>query len=597
MDYRLHPSRWISLLFVVLVLVASGLRSQAAAGTGRILGVVRGPLGQPVRDAEARLVGWPATEKTLATARTDLEGRFAFEARAPGGYQVFATSPGLTTGVAGTTLAPGEFERLLQLRLWEAGTVHGRVVDFEAKPVAGVAVLASGDHPWLHGGFTNPEVVTGEDGSFRLEGVPIGAFTVRAAKAGHACSEKSGWLLQDAEVELRLERGAGCGLRIRVEGLPATAAAEVALSAMRGGGGFSIPLRLRRHQLARDGTCRIDGLPAAEWTIEVVAAGYGFQPRPARLALSAGDPVKELSFQAHAQGSLKVRGVLRTEEGQPIASHTLVCRQRSSHTSHEWTAATDVGGRFAMETSLAPGEPFSLRLVDRRLVLVQEKTSEHTGFWDKRYLGRHEAKADAERSLELVATRAGTVSGQVLDARGAPVPFLWMELQVQMPPNVSPRWGAMVYATSGLDGRYEFAGLPAIEEELRVTAEGTAGTACSEPMRLERGERRRKIDLCLRAAGVVEGRVLDADGRSLPGSIVSLRNCDVGTGEQTDGGWTNVLADREGRFRFVGVAPGGHRIDLLGDARPRDARLSSPVFAVEPGATVRQDLKVQHGGR
>ena len=50
-------------------------------------------------------------------------------------------------------------------------------------------------------------------------------------------------------------------------------------------------------------------------------------------------------------------------------------------------------------------------------------------------------------------------------------------------------------------------------------------------------------------------------------------------------------SDRQGRFVFTGVAPGGHRIDV--DRHETAGRGTSPVFDVPSGATVTTELLLE----
>jgi hypothetical protein len=84
--------------------------------------------------------------------------------------------------------------------------------------------------------------------------------------------------------------------------------------------------------------------------------------------------------------------------------------------------------------------------------------------------------------------------------------------------------------------------------------------------------------------------VTRADGKPAPGVRLSLRNCDATTGTQTDGSWTVVPSDREGRFAFVGVSVGGHRVDI--GLHGVDAKVISAPFAVAPGIVTSIDLRL-----
>jgi hypothetical protein len=87
--------------------------------------------------------------------------------------------------------------------------------------------------------------------------------------------------------------------------------------------------------------------------------------------------------------------------------------------------------------------------------------------------------------------------------------------------------------------------------------------------------------------GSVAGRVLSADGRPRAGIEVVIRDCDPATGAQTPGHVALVPTDRDGRFRFVDVLPGGHRLVLRAGSKDE---VLQPVVTVAAGGTVAQDI-------
>jgi len=91
----------------------------------------------------------------------------------------------------------------------------------------------------------------------------------------------------------------------------------------------------------------------------------------------------------------------------------------------------------------------------------------------------------------------------------------------------------------------------------------------------------------------IEGVVVDAQQRPAPGIRVWLRDWDFGTGGQKSGSVVEVLTDRQGRYRFASVPPGGAWLQLLVavDERSPMTRAVEP-FEVEAGKTYTHDLQV-----
>jgi hemoglobin/transferrin/lactoferrin receptor protein len=77
--------------------------TQCAYAAIAVQGIVRDPLGAAVRDADV-VIATPE-RASLATARTDAEGRFRLDVPAPGAYLLIVTSPGFTEARQAVTVA------------------------------------------------------------------------------------------------------------------------------------------------------------------------------------------------------------------------------------------------------------------------------------------------------------------------------------------------------------------------------------------------------------------------------------------------------------------------------------------------------------
>ena len=98
-------------------------------------------------------------------------------------------------------------------------------------------------------------------------------------------------------------------------------------------------------------------------------------------------------------------------------------------------------------------------------------------------------------------------------------------------------------------------------------------------------------DLELQPPAVIAGVVRDADGIPAPGVRVWLRDWNMLANSQRSGSVTEVITDRQGRYRFVGVPPGGAWLQLLATEAATFARALDP-FEVEPGVTYERDLQL-----
>jgi len=82
--------------------------------------------------------------------------------------------------------------------------------------------------------------------------------------------------------------------------------------------------------------------------------------------------------------------------------------------------------------------------------------------------------------------------------------------------------------------------------------------------------------------------VFGTDGKPCAGVRVNLGDQDVATGRRTGGRSACVPTDREGRFVFPAVAPGGHTVDV-GAWEPA-GQATADAFELAAGAVVEIEL-------
>ena len=80
----------------------------------------------------------------------------------------------------------------MQLRLWDAASVSGTVVDKEGAPVVGAEVLVTKDQTWFAGGFHPAYRKTDERGRFAASGIPIADYAIRVRAPGYPILEHTG---------------------------------------------------------------------------------------------------------------------------------------------------------------------------------------------------------------------------------------------------------------------------------------------------------------------------------------------------------------------------------------------------------------------
>ncbi len=480
----------------------------AQAPKGTIEGRVLGPLGDPLPNVEVVATYNPRGTAVVAKSRTDGEGMFVI-GRLPTdqGCIVLARLPNHTTAVGYASLGPTTPQVGIELRLWEANTLRGRVVDPLGKPVVDAAVLGTKDCTGVDSGFLPPETRTDAKGQFELPGVPIGDCVVRVWRPGFELREHELVAPADTTLEVPLAPGDGTQLAIYAKGLPDELLAQtvVHITATRGSR-FTLPSAVEQNGLDAGGQCNLKGLPNAQWRIELEAPGCVFEPRS--MSTREGRFVNVLAFAAKAGGEVTLRGTLRSTDGKPLKGQILASNTRRSQSvrgARSGRATTDADGRFVLHSPLVKDEPYHLQLVDSTWAL--EQPMEDSQLLDLRYRVRWQDNADPDRELSLIAAPASLVTARLVDPDGKPVPFVTTELQGYRN-KVQPPWGTVAFATSRRDGTLAFPGLFDSEFDLRVHAsDHGGGSGDSDSFRLDAGNHH-QVQVVMQRPGTVRGRVL-----------------------------------------------------------------------------------------
>jgi Carboxypeptidase regulatory-like domain len=162
-----------------------GAASSALTGQGAIEGtVVNEATREPVRGAQI-VVG---SEAGVPPAVTDANGHFAIRNLAPGAYFLVAQHPEfplITTGLAAShplivSLMPDEQQRGLVIPLAPGGSITGRILNEDGKPVAGCSAQALQYAPGKSGsGLYGPHSATSDRrGEYRIPGLAKGHYYV-----------------------------------------------------------------------------------------------------------------------------------------------------------------------------------------------------------------------------------------------------------------------------------------------------------------------------------------------------------------------------------------------------------------------------------
>ena len=176
----------------------------ASAQSSRVEGIaINGANGGPIADAGIRLCAQPVSRKAMAVgictvAASDHNGRFIFSKAKPGHFYLAGEAEGylknflVQNGKGGSDFdLHAGVSRSFRLVLWPEGTISGRIVDENGKPIAGIEVSAIRDDSSLGRRFISQyqywggpsDRATDKNGEFTIGELKPGRYYVEAGIA------------------------------------------------------------------------------------------------------------------------------------------------------------------------------------------------------------------------------------------------------------------------------------------------------------------------------------------------------------------------------------------------------------------------------
>lgn len=176
-----------------------------------------------VADSARQLTPWDGQEPQVRPIwlSTDREGRFATDEISKGRYLVVARARELGTPPAWADADATTADAFVELRSEQPTILEGRIRR-EGRPVAGVRISAfpeksAADIGYLLNLIGMRNAVTGEDGTFRIEGSIPGELALRAQQGTSALGSARRTVAAGESVRWDLDIGKGNDLEIRVE--------------------------------------------------------------------------------------------------------------------------------------------------------------------------------------------------------------------------------------------------------------------------------------------------------------------------------------------------------------------------------------------
>lgn len=547
--------------------------------------------GVPVAEVWVRDVADPT--KKLRRTMTDAEGYFRLS-RVPTAewYSVYSSKDGYCDGVGYASGA----SPTTAIEVHDATTVQGQLLGADGKPAAGIVVTAAPAGRALS--RRQVQATTDEQGHFQLDRVPLGLSQICAWVPGKGLAELRHRVVGEDRIALSPTEHATTSFLVTVAGLPQEPAPEVVLSwrPYRRGSYVELPPPLQRPMI-RNGSWSCDGLPDWRYSVSVTATGWAFAPN--EVDVKEGRGPHQLGFVAtaiaskgDAAGGVRCPAVVTDAQGKPVAGVTLVLRKSNGGTRA--TATTDAVGHCTFDSPLAAGTKVIVYSTSDAWVIDQEKVDGLIGSHDRRFLEDHECTVDPDHTLQVRVIPATSVRGRLLRKDGHPAALVSVQLEEERS-SAWPNWLSFAYATTDRDGNFVFARLHHSKANVRLLVEGVDGYATSEPFAIATvGQEVKVPDLTITPPASVAGVVTDAAGKPAPGVTVWLRDWDIAAGRQRSGSVTEVVTDRLGRYRFLGVPIGGAYLELVQDEDGHQMRRVVEPFEVEAAEAYVFDISVEN---
>lgn len=498
--------------------------------------------------SEGHPLGGAAVRFRTQTVTTGADGRFRYvSARAPK-EPLLVSAPGhAAAGLYVKVPEKGDAESVV-VELLPAGTVRGRVSGRDGGAVRGaqVAVVREGMGmmamfmPMAQGDklpAPDPVALTGDDGTFVLDGMPAGKVKLRVSKvgfldgtagpltvlAGETLDGVDFVLAKESALTGRVVDAAGKPVAEAMVGVDSPAEGMMGMAAQFMGGSW------KTARTDADGRYRVSGATEGDHKVYVEAAGYLKQNAQATLP-----PEGALNMDFTLPPGHEIGGTVMRPDGTPVAGATVRISAAANEGANPFAAMLG-GGTVGRATSGEDGR-FSAKGLPEGPYTITAKAPE---FLDAEAANVQPGAMDLMLRLGAAATIRGRV---VAAADGTTVGGATVFYKSRSGgsaggnPMMQMMRGGESQVTAQPDGTYTITGVPGGSYEVWARAAGFADSSKTR-VATEGGGTADGVDLSLPPGSSVSGRVVrKGAGTPVEGALVWVSL------DRNAGGFGNVIA-------------------------------------------------------